>query len=57
MSAQADLATLSTNSVHRLAPRATHTSLLDERADAAATSRAILDVVRSARVAEPLANF
>ena len=49
MSAQDDLARLSTSSVQRLVPGATHTSLLDDRADAAETSRAIGDVVRSVR--------
>ena len=55
-SAQDDLATLSTNSVHRLVPGATHSSLLDDRADAAVSSRAIRDVVRSVRAAKPLAT-
>ena len=54
--AQADLTTLSTNCLHRLVPGATHTSLLDDRADAAVSSRAISDVVRSARAAKPLAR-
>ena len=39
----------STSSVHRLVTDATHASLLDDRADAAETSRAIGDVVRSVR--------
>jgi pimeloyl-ACP methyl ester carboxylesterase len=55
-SAQDELATLSTNSVHRLVPGATHDSLVDDRADAAISSRAILDVVRSIRAANPLAS-
>jgi alpha-beta hydrolase superfamily lysophospholipase len=54
--AQADLATLSTNSVQRLVPQGTHTSLLDDRADAAESSRTIRDVVRSARAANPPAT-
>jgi hypothetical protein len=53
-SAQDDLATLSTNSVHRIVPGATHTSLVDDKADAAQSSRAIRDVVRAVRAAEPL---
>jgi pimeloyl-ACP methyl ester carboxylesterase len=53
-SAQDELATLSTNSVHRIVPGATHTSLLDDRADAAQSSRAIRDVVRAIRAAIPL---
>jgi pimeloyl-ACP methyl ester carboxylesterase len=55
-SAQDDLATLSTNSVHRVVPSATHTSLVDDRADAAVSSRAIRDVVQSVRAANPLAG-
>jgi pimeloyl-ACP methyl ester carboxylesterase len=55
-SAQDELATLSTNSVHRLVPGATHASLLDDRADAAISSRAIRDVVRSIRAAKQLAR-
>jgi hypothetical protein len=42
---QNDLAALSTNSVHRTIPRATHASLINDRADAAQSSRAIRDVV------------
>jgi pimeloyl-ACP methyl ester carboxylesterase len=55
-SAQDELATLSTNSVHRLVPGATHASLLDDRADAAISGRAILDVVRSIRAANPMGS-
>jgi pimeloyl-ACP methyl ester carboxylesterase len=54
--AQDDLATLSTNSVHRVVPDATHDSLLDDRADAAVSSRAIRDVIQSVRVATPLSD-
>src|SRR5215211_7577464 len=39
---QDDLATLSSNSVHRVVKEATHTSLLYERSDAQATSAAIV---------------
>jgi pimeloyl-ACP methyl ester carboxylesterase len=42
---QNDLATLSTSSVHRTIPGATHASLIDDRVDAAQSSRAIRDVV------------
>jgi pimeloyl-ACP methyl ester carboxylesterase len=52
--AQDDLATLSTNSAHRVVDGATHTDLILERDAAAATSRAIRDVVSSIRAAEPL---
>ena len=53
-SAQDDLATLSTNSIHRIVPGATHDSLLADRADAAQSSRAIRDAVRAIRAAKPL---
>ncbi|WP_221934753.1 alpha/beta fold hydrolase [Georgenia yuyongxinii] len=46
------LATLSTNSAHRVIDGATHTSLISEDADA--TTQAILDVVTSVRNAEPV---
>src|SRR4051794_38017095 len=44
---QNDLATLSTGSVHRTIPGATHASLIDDTADAAQSSRAIRDVVKA----------
>jgi hypothetical protein len=44
---QNDLATLSSNSVHRTVAGATHHSLIDDRRDAAQSSRAIGDVVRA----------
>jgi pimeloyl-ACP methyl ester carboxylesterase len=47
--AQNHLATLSTNSVHRVIKGATHEDLVANRDDAAATSQAILDVVSSVR--------
>ena len=53
---QDDLATLSTDSVHRVMPRATHQSLLDDQGDAAESSDAIRDVVESVRTARPLAR-
>ncbi len=53
-SAQNDLATLSQNSVHRLASGETHASLLEGDAGAALSSQAIRDVVRSVRAGMPL---
>ena len=52
--AQNDLATLSTNSVHRVIDGATHEALVADEAGAAATTQAILDVVSSIRSARPL---
>jgi pimeloyl-ACP methyl ester carboxylesterase len=52
--AQNHLATLSTNSVHRVIAGATHASLTSEQRDAAATTQAVLDVVSSVRSARPL---
>jgi hypothetical protein len=52
--AQDDLATLSTNSVHRVIDGATHNELIMDEDAAAATSQAILDVVSSVRSDEPL---
>ena len=46
---QDDLTTLSSNSVHRVAKGATHTSLLYDRSDAQATSAAIDEVVAAVR--------
>jgi hypothetical protein len=51
--AQNHLATLSTNSVHRVIDGATHEALIADEDDAA-TTQAILDVVPSARNAGPL---
>jgi pimeloyl-ACP methyl ester carboxylesterase len=48
---QNDLATLSTAAVHRTIPGATHASLIDDKADAAQSSRAIRDVVKAVRTA------
>ena len=50
------LATLSTNSSHRVIEGATHASLIHDEEDAAATTHAILDVVASLRRTEPLAT-
>jgi pimeloyl-ACP methyl ester carboxylesterase len=44
---QNDLARLSTKSVHRTIPGATHASLSNDRVDAAQSSRAIRDVVKA----------
>jgi pimeloyl-ACP methyl ester carboxylesterase len=52
--AQNDLATLSTNSVHRVIAGATHEALIADEEFAAATTQAILDVVSSVRTAGPL---
>jgi pimeloyl-ACP methyl ester carboxylesterase len=47
--AQNRMATLSTNSVHRIIDGATHEDLVGNEEDAAATTQAILDVVASVR--------
>jgi hypothetical protein len=47
--AQNRMATLSTNSVHRVIDGATHEDLVGNEEDAAASTRAILDVVSSVR--------
>jgi pimeloyl-ACP methyl ester carboxylesterase len=52
--AQNHLATLSTNSVHRVIDGATHEALIADEKDAATTTQAILDVVSSVRSARPL---
>jgi hypothetical protein len=51
---QAALATLSTNSVHRVIDGATHGSLVTDQEDAAATARGILDVVSAVRTGSPM---
>ena len=56
LAAQADLATLSTNT-HRVVPGATHPSLLEVERDAAASSRAVADVVASVRTGRPLRSY
>src|SRR5215217_4593797 len=53
---QDDLATLSSNSKHRVVKGATHTSLLYDRSDAQATSAAIDEVVAAVRNDRPLAR-
>jgi len=52
--AQNRLATLSTNSVHRVIDAASHQTLIANKDGAAATTQAILDVVSSVRHAGPL---
>jgi pimeloyl-ACP methyl ester carboxylesterase len=54
LSAQKHLATLSTNSRHRVVANATHASLVLDATDAAAASQAIRDVVGSVRTSKPL---
>jgi pimeloyl-ACP methyl ester carboxylesterase len=54
LAAQDAMATLSTNSAHRVVDGATHASLIADEEDAATTTRAILDVVSSVRNATPL---
>ena len=55
-SAQDHLATLSTNSRHRVAEDTTHGSLMADEADAGAATQAIRDVVASVRTSQPLAS-
>ena len=51
---QDELAALSTNSVHRVVPGATHSSLVTDRSHVAQSSDAIRDVVASVRAARPI---
>jgi len=53
---QDDLATLSSNSMHRVVEGATHTSVLYDRSQAQATSAAIVEVVQAVRKDQPLAQ-
>jgi pimeloyl-ACP methyl ester carboxylesterase len=53
---QDKLATLSSNSIHRVVKGATHESLLYEKRDAQATSAAIVEVVAAVRNDRPLAQ-
>jgi pimeloyl-ACP methyl ester carboxylesterase len=53
---QDELATLSSNSTHRVVRGATHTSLMYDRSDAQATSAAIVEVVVAVRNDRPLAR-
>ncbi len=56
MASQKELATLSTNSVHRVIQGAAHEALVADEDAAASTTRAILDVVSSVRSGGPLAE-
>jgi pimeloyl-ACP methyl ester carboxylesterase len=49
---QDELATLSTNSIHRVLQDASHSSLLEDRQDAAESIQAILDVINCVRRVE-----
>jgi pimeloyl-ACP methyl ester carboxylesterase len=51
---QEHMATLSTNSLHRVANATTHDSLVSDETDSAAASQAIRDVVASVRTSQPL---
>jgi pimeloyl-ACP methyl ester carboxylesterase len=53
---QDELATLSSNSIHRVVKGATHTSVMYDRSDAQATSAAIVEVVAAVRNDRPLAR-
>ena len=53
---QKALATLSTDSVHRVIKGTNHAALIADERGAAATTRAVLDVVSSVRTARPLAR-
>jgi hypothetical protein len=53
---QNHLATLSTDSVHRVIAGATHEGLVGDKEFAATTTQAILDVVSSVRNQKPLAK-
>jgi pimeloyl-ACP methyl ester carboxylesterase len=53
---QDKLATLSSNSTHRVVKGATHTSLVYDRSDSQATSAAIVEVVSAVRNDRPLAR-
>ena len=52
--AQNDLARLSTNTLHRVLDDATHAMLVEDKATAARSSRAIRDVVDAIRTGQPL---
>ena len=56
MAAQDELGALSINSVHRVLPEATHSSLTENEAMAARSSQAIRDVVDSVRTGTPIAG-
>jgi hypothetical protein len=52
---QDHMATLSTNSLHRVAKATTHESMVGDEADAAAASQAIRDAVGAVRTSHPVA--
>jgi hypothetical protein len=54
MTVQEHLATLSSNSAHRVVEGAIHADLIADEKGAAATTQAILDVVSSIRTNEPV---
>jgi pimeloyl-ACP methyl ester carboxylesterase len=54
--AQDNLATLSTNTVHRLLPNVTHAMLTENHDAAAQSGEAIRDIVNSIRTGQPLAG-
>ncbi|MBX9243606.1 alpha/beta fold hydrolase [Actinotalea ferrariae] len=54
--AHEDLARLSSNSVHRVVEGTDHGGMITDATGAAATSRAVLDVVTSLRTGQPLAE-
>ncbi|QWZ07789.1 alpha/beta hydrolase [Nocardioides panacis] len=56
MADQDKMVTLSSNSVHRVEPGATHASFVDDPAHAAAVTRAIHDIVVSLRTGAPLSH-
>jgi pimeloyl-ACP methyl ester carboxylesterase len=56
MALQDDLATLSTNTIHRVLPSATHSMLTENEHVAAQSSQAIRDVVDAVRRGTPLAR-
>jgi hypothetical protein len=53
---QEGMFSLSTDSVHRVLPDATHASLIAAESDAAVASQAILNAVESVRTGTPLAD-
>lgn len=57
MPLQDDLATLSTNSAHRVLPQATHSALTEDERLAALCSRAISDVLQAVRSGKPLTSL
>ena len=56
LAAQDKLAALSKNSVHRTLPGVSHSSLLEDQADAAKADQAIHDVIQSLRAGTPLTS-